>query len=297
MRLVTLRAQGGTRAARLDGDTVTELPFADVGELLRSGGDWATRAKATVGGLERRLHDVALAPVIPSPAKIICLGLNYVSHIVEMGRVLPEHPTLFAKYAVALTGPADPIPLPPESVAVDWEAELAIVIGARVRRVSPEDAGRAIAGYTVANDTSMRDWQNRTLQWLQGKSFEASTPLGPALVTPDELPGDPLAPDLEIRTEVDGEVMQLARTGDLLFGPARSIAYISTFMTLEPGDVILTGTPAGVGAGREPPVYLRPGQVVRVAIEGLGELVNRCEAERLGGSVSGLQGGASGTQP
>jgi acylpyruvate hydrolase len=196
-----------------------------------------------------------------------------------MGRQLPEHPTLFAKYASALTGPTDPIPLPPESSAVDWEAELAVVIGASVRRVPTGDAGRAIAGYAVANDVSMRDWQNRTLQWLQGKTFEASTPLGPALVTPDELPGDPAVPDLDIRSEVDGVVMQLARTGDLLFGPAQCIAYISTFMTLEPGDVILTGTPAGVGMGRDPAVFLKPGQVGRIAIEGIGELVNRCEAE------------------
>lgn len=277
MRLVTLRTETGTRAGRVDGDTVTELPFADVGELLRSGDGWP--AMASVAGRQHRFGDLGLGAVIPSPGKIICLGLNYVSHITEMGRELPEHPTLFAKYPSALTGPADPIPLPPESAAVDWEAELAVVIGATIRRVSPEDAGRAIAGYTVANDVSMRDWQNRTLQWLQGKTFDASTPLGPALVTPDELPGDPAAPDLEIRAEVDGVVMQLARTGDLLFGPAQSIAYISTFMTLMPGDVILTGTPAGVAAGREPPVYLQPGQIVRIAIECIGELVNRCEAE------------------
>ncbi|MBA3851151.1 MAG: fumarylacetoacetate hydrolase family protein [Chloroflexi bacterium] len=277
MRLVTLRTETGTRAARLDGEVVTELPFTDVGELLRSGDDW--RVRASVSGRRHRIDEVELGAVISSAAKIICLGLNYVSHITEMGRELPEHPTLFAKYPSALTGPTDPIPLPPESFAVDWEAELAVVVGAAVRRVSPRDAGRAIAGYTIANDVSMRDWQNRTLQWLQGKTFEASTPLGPALVTPDELPGDPAAPDLEIRAELDGMVMQLARTGDLLFGPAQAIAYISTFMTLVPGDVVLTGTPAGVGAGREPPVYLQPGQVVRVHIEGIGELVNRCEAE------------------
>ncbi len=278
MRLVTLRTASGTRAGRIDGDAVTELPFGDVGELLRADGDWRGLAAAG-GGRRHRIEEVELGPVIASPGKIICLGLNYVGHITEMGRQLPAHPTLFAKYASALTGPNDRIPLPPESAAVDWEAELAVVIGASVRRVPLEDAGRAIAGYAVANDTSMRDWQNRTLQWLQGKTFEASTPLGPALVTPDELPGDPAAPDLEISSEVDGVVMQCARTGDLLCGPARSIAYISTFMTLEPGDVILTGTPAGVGMGREPPVYLRPGQVVRVRIEGIGELVNRCEVE------------------
>jgi len=277
MRLVTMRTDTGTRAGRVDADTVTELPFADVGDLLRSGADW--RARASVDGRRHRMDGVELGAVISSPAKTICLGLNYTGHITEMGRQLPEHPTLFAKYASALTGPTDPIPLPPESSAVDWEAELAVVIGASVRRVPTGDAGRAIAGYAVANDVSMRDWQNRTLQWLQGKTFEASTPLGPALVTPDELPGDPAAPDLDIRSEVDGVVMQLARTGDLLFGPAQCISYISTFMTLEPGDVILTGTPAGVGMGRDPAVFLKPGQVVRVAIEGIGELVNRCEAE------------------
>lgn len=279
MRLVTLRTETRTRAGRLDDDIVTELPFPDVGALLRSGPDWP--ASASGDGTRHRLADVNLGPVIPSPAKVICLGLNYVSHITEMGRELPTHPTLFAKYAIALTGPTDVIPLPPESVAVDWEAELAVVVGTSVRRASVEDAGRAIAGYTAANDISMRDWQNRTPQWLQGKTFEASTPLGPALVTPDELPGDPFAPDLEIRCEVDGDVKQLGRTGDLVFGPAQAIAYISTFMTLEPGDVVLTGTTSGVGAGRVPPVYLQPGQVVRVHIEGIGELVNRCEAEAM----------------
>lgn len=277
MRLVTMRLGTMTRTGRLEDDRVVELPFGDVGELLRSGVAW--RAAASADGPRHASAEVRLAPVVASPGKVVCLGLNYVSHITEMGRDLPTHPTLFAKYGSALTGPTDVIPLPPESSAVDWEAELAVVIGTAVRRASVDDAGRAIAGYTVANDVSMRDWQNRTPQWLQGKTFEASTPLGPSLVTPDELPGNPFAPDLEIRCEVDGVVMQLARTGDLLFSPAQAVAYISTFMTLEPGDVILTGTPAGVGAGREPPVYLRPGQIVRVSIEGIGELVNRCEAE------------------
>ncbi len=285
MRLVTLRTAAGTRAGRVDGEIVTELAFADVGELLRSGSDWRARA-ASEEGRRYRIQDVVLAPVIPTPGKIICLGLNYVSHITEMGRELPTQPTLFAKYAVALTGPTDPIPLPPESSAVDWEAELAVVVGTSVRRVTVEEAGLAIAGYTAANDVSMRDWQNRTTQWLQGKTFEASTPLGPALVTPDELPGDPFAPDLEIGCDVDGVVVQHARTGDLVFGPAAAIAYISTFMTLEPGDVVLTGTAGGVGAARVPPVYLQPGQIVRVHIEGIGELVNRCEAEVTGSSAA-----------
>jgi acylpyruvate hydrolase len=148
-----------------------------------------------------------------------------------------------------------------------------------VRHVSRGQAVEAIAGYAIANDISMRDWQWRTTQWLQGKMFDASTPLGPVLVTPDELGGDAGAPDLEICCEVDDEVMQRSRTSDLLFDPADIVAYLSTILTLEPGDLILTGTPGGVGAGREPRVFLQSGQTVRTVIEGIGELVNRCEKE------------------
>lgn len=278
MRLVTLRTPDGTRAGRIEGETVVELPFPDVGALLRSGEEWRSEASER-GGRELPLADVDLAPVVVAPGKIFCLGLNYLSHINELGRGTPEHPTLFAKFAATLTGPNDPIPLPPESASPDWEAELTIVVGRRCRRASREEAQLAIAGYTVANDISMRDWQWRTTQWLQGKAFEATTPIGPALVTPDELGDPPGTPDLEIRCEVDGETMQLARTGDLLFGPSETVAYISTIITLEPGDVILTGTPGGIGAGREPKLCLRPGQVVRTSIEGIGELVNHCVAE------------------
>ncbi len=278
MRLLTVRTPNGTRAARVEGGDIVELPFEDVGALLRSGDDW--RAAVSNGdGRVTRLDEADLAPVVISPSKILCLGLNYQGHINELGRGTPEHPTLFAKFASTLTGPNDPIRLPPESSAPDWEAEMAIIIGRRCRRADLDEARAAIAGYTVANDISMRDWQWRTTQWLQGKAFEATTPLGPALVTTDEL-GDPDgSPDLEIRCEVDGAVMQLARTGDLLFGPAETIAYISTITTLEPGDVILTGTPAGIGAGRDPQLILRPGQVVRTSIEGIGELVNRCDLD------------------
>jgi acylpyruvate hydrolase len=277
MRLATLRTSRGTRAGLVSGKKVTELPFEDVGAVLRSGDSWQEAAAGS--GPEVDFDDADLAPVVIAPSKIFCLGLNYRSHIDELGRDVPEHPTLFAKFAATLAGPRDPIPLPPESTAPDWEAELAIVIGRRVRRVSAAEAGGAIAGYTIANDVSMRDWQWRTTQWLQGKAFEATTPLGPLLVTPDELAADGATPDLEIRCEVDGEVMQQARTGDLLFGPAEVVAYISSIVTLEPGDVILTGTPGGIGAGREPKLSLQPGQVVRTAIEGIGELVNRCYAE------------------
>ncbi len=278
MRLVTLRIDGGTRAGRIDDADVVELPFEDVGALLRSGDDWG--ATATTGdGTRHRLDDLDLAPPVVTPTKVICLGLNYQSHIQELGRELPAHPTLFAKFARTLTGPHDPLPMPPESSQVDWEVELALVIGRTVRRASAEEAPSAIAGYTVANDISMRDWQWRTDEWLQGKAFERSTPIGPALVTPDELPGPAGRPDLEVRCEIDGEVVQKARTGDLLFGPAEIVAYVSQIVTLDPGDVILTGTPAGIGAGRDPQRFLTDGETVRTSIEGLGELVNRCVTE------------------
>ena len=219
------------------------------------------------------MGDADLAPLIPRPSKIVCLGLNYRSHIEEMGAELPKHPTLFAKFPAALIGARDPIRLPEASNAVDWEGELAFVIGRRVRNVSKDEAADAIAGYTICNDVSMRDWQWRTSEWLQGKTWEGSTPLGPALVTPDEVGH---GADLLLRCEVDGEVMQEARTSDLLFKPADIVSYVSTIATLEPGDVFSTGTPSGVGAGRQPPRFLQPGQVVRTSIEGLGELVNEC---------------------
>jgi acylpyruvate hydrolase len=277
MRFVTVRTSDGTNAGRLEGDRVVLLPFSDVGTLLADP-NWRARAQSGAGTLP--LEEADFAPVVPKPSKIVCLGLNYRAHIEEMGRELPAYPTLFAKYAVSLIGARDPIVLPPESQAVDWEVELAFVIGARARRVRREDAASVVAGFTVLNDISMRDWQMRTLQFLQGKTFERSTPVGPALVTLDEVPGG-IDTDLAISCEVDGEQMQKARTGDLLFPPAVLVEYISTIMTLEPGDIVATGTPSGVGAGRNPPVFLKPGQTVRTVIEEIGELVNQTVAEDL----------------
>jgi len=275
MRLVTVRTKDGTRAGRLDGDRIELLPFPDVGVLLADPG-WGAAAETRGEAIDAA--DADFAPVVPKPNKIVCLGLNYKAHIEEMGRELPSHPTLFAKYAVSLIGARDPIVLPPESQAVDWEVELAFVIGARGRRVKAADAAKVVAGFTVLNDISMRDWQMRTLQFLQGKTFEKSTPVGPAVVTLDEVPGG-IDADLAISCEVDGEQMQKARTSDLLFPPAALVEYISTIMTLEPGDIVATGTPNGVGAGRNPPVFLKPGQTVRTTIEGVGELINPTIAE------------------
>jgi acylpyruvate hydrolase len=274
MRLLTIRTTEGTRAARLEGDQVVELPFGDVGAVLSSGPDWA-RAAATQG-TRRSLNDVELAPVVTEPDKIICLGLNYRSHIQEMGRDLPAYPTMFSKFRSALIGPRDRIVLPPESDEPDWEVELGLLIGKPVRRARGPQAEEAIAGYCVVNDVTMRDWQRRTTQYLQGKTFERTTPVGPVLVTPEEVDG---ARDLELTSFVDGELMQRGRTSDLLFSPVELVEYISTVVTLLPGDLIATGTPAGVGAARTPPVFLRPGQIVRASIEGIGELVNECVAD------------------
>jgi acylpyruvate hydrolase len=190
-----------------------------------------------------------------------------------MGRELPEYPTLFAKYAVALTGPQDQIELPPVSAQVDWEVELALVIGKAGRSISPSRALDHVAGWTVINDVSMRDYQMRTTQFLSGKTFERCTPLGPALVTRDEVSEDGL--DLGVRCLVDGEVMQDSNTSDLIFRPAEIVAYLSEIFTLEPGDVVATGTPDGVAAARQPPPWLRAGQVVRTVVDGIGELCNK----------------------
>jgi acylpyruvate hydrolase len=215
------------------------------------------------------------APVVTRPGKIVCVGVNYAAHIAEMGRETPEFPTLFAKFPEALIGAYDDVVLPAASEAVDWEAELAVVIGTRVRHADGVAAEAAIAGYTVLNDVTARDWQYRTLQWLQGKTFEATTPIGPELVTPDEA-----GTGLALTCAVNGETVQSANTSDLVFGPAATIAYVSTILTLQPGDVIALGTPGGVGHARKRPRYLQPGQVLTTAIFGLGECRNTCVAEK-----------------
>jgi acylpyruvate hydrolase len=219
--------------------------------------------------------DVHLRPVIPSPDKVICVGLNYREHVAETKRDLPTYPVLFCKFASSLIGAEDEIPVPPESTQVDYEGELAVVIGRAVRRVSAEDAAQAILGYSAANDVTMRDYQYKTHQWLQGKSWEGTTPLGPFLVTPDELPAGPL----RVRTILNGEVVQDADTSQLIFDVPTLISTISEFTTLLPGDVILTGTPGGVGFRREPPRLLVPGDQISVEISGVGRLRNAVVAE------------------
>jgi acylpyruvate hydrolase len=202
--------------------------------------------------------------------------MNYRNHILEMGRELPEYPTLFAKFARTLVGAHDPITLPAGSAKVDWEAELGLVIGTPVRHADDAGAKAAIAGYTVVNDVSARDFQSRTLQWLQGKIFESSTPVGPWLVVAG--PDDPL-PAGEVSCVVDGEHMQKSDVSELVFDAVTLVRYISGLITLMPGDLISTGTPGGVGAARTPPRWLGPGSVVVTRVEGIGELRNTCRAE------------------
>jgi acylpyruvate hydrolase len=276
VRLATIRTGAGTRAVRVDDDAAVEVGAPDVGALLADP-EWHARA-AVAAGIRHDPATLDLAPLVPRPEKIICIGLNYRSHILETGREPPAYPTLFAKYPPALIGAYDDVVLPDVSDSVDWEAELAVVIGAPVRHADADQARAAIAGYSVLNDVTARDWQYRTLQWLQGKTFEATTPVGPWLVTSD----DPACQGegFDIACEVDGEVMQSANTSDLVFGPVALVEYISTIFTLVPGDVIATGTPAGIGHARDPKRYLTDGAVLVTRIAGIGECRNVCRPEK-----------------
>jgi len=269
MRLATLRIDDHTVAVRADDQTRATVidGFADVSELLADPG-WRTVA-AAADGARVDLRSADFAPVVPHPGKIVCVGLNYRTHIREMGRDLPEYPTLFAKFAEALTGPYDDVIVPAYAAAeLDWEAELAVVVGARATRVDATDAERYIAGYSVINDYTMRDYQYRTLQWDQGKTFDRTSGFGPYLDTDYRL-------GTRIETRLDGEVMQSASTDDLVFAPAQLVEYISHIVTLQAGDVIITGTTGGVGHARTPARYIRDGETVEVSIEGLGAVRNR----------------------
>lgn len=209
------------------------------------------------------------------PGKFLCVGLNFTDHAQEVGADLPKYPTIFTKFSNALVGPFDDIELPgaDASTKIDWEAELAVVIGKRVRNADEKQAQDAIFGFTVCNDISVRDWQGRTSEWFQGKNWDNSTPLGPVIVPASELD---VASGLRMTCTVDGEVRQSGSTANMVFSPAEIIAYLSQFMTLEPGDTIITGTPAGVGLSLHPRQWLKPGQLVETKIEGIGTLKNRC---------------------
>lgn len=275
MHLATVRrgpSDPSTAAAVDDGRGWLLLEEEDASALVAAA-DWRDRVERALATSAQRITEGELeflAP-LPRPAKILCCGLNYRDHIVETGRDIPAYPTLFAKFADTLTGPTDEIVVA-GSDRVDWEVELAVVIGSPVRNADVETARSAILGYTVANDISMRDWQERTLQWLQGKAFDATTPVGPWIVTADAL--EPRH-GLVVECAVNGEVMQRGDTAELVFDAARLVSYISCVTRLSPGDLVLTGTPGGVAMGMSQPRYLRDGDLVTTRIEGVGELRNR----------------------
>jgi acylpyruvate hydrolase len=252
-----------------------DLGAADVGELLSDPG-WPDRCAAATAASAPAYPAAGadFAPLVPRPSKVICVGRGYRSHIQEVGRDLPDYPTLFAKFADALIGARDDIVRPPETGQLDWEAELALVVGSPARRARGTAASQAIAGFTVLNDATCRDWQFRTREWLQGKAWDSSTPVGPFLVTPDELPGG-TRPALSLRLTVDGELMQHDSTADLLFDPPALVEYVSTMVRLRPGDIIATGTPGGVGHARKPPRFLLGGETVVTEIKDPGRLENR----------------------
>ncbi|MGW0040608.1 fumarylacetoacetate hydrolase family protein [Rhodococcus sp. NPDC003348] len=274
MRLSTIRTGGSTRAVKLEGDLLVDLGDADLGVFLARD-DWRERAAGTSadGAATYPLEGADFAPVVPQPSKVVCVGHNYTNHIKEMGRELPSYPTLFPKFADTLIGANDDVVKPAETDALDWEVELVVVIGKQVRRANDAEAEAAIAGFTVMNDISVRDWQFRTIEWTQGKIWDSSTPVGPFLVTPDEVGS--VRPALKVTTTVDGEVMQHDDTGTLLFDPVTLVKYVSTVIRLNPGDLIATGTPAGVGHARDPKVYLVGGETVVTSVEGLGACTNK----------------------
>lgn len=285
MKLATVRINGTTTAAvALPGGDYLPLDAPDLSVMLAREG-WQEDAARQAAAPEAGARKVAAAGVellnpLPAPAKVICCGLNYSDHILEMGRDLPEYPTLFVKFADTLTDPDADLEIS-ASESVDWEAELAVVVGTTLRGADEAEAAAGIAGYTAANDISMRDWQNRTLQWFQGKAFDRTTPLGPVLVTPDEL--DPET-GVEVNCFLNGERVQHGSTATLVFSAAQLLSYISTFTVLRPGDIVLTGTPGGVGMGMKPPRYLTDGDVVTTEVGGIGRLENQIRIRTASGA-------------
>ncbi|MGN7874623.1 ureidoglycolate lyase [Roseateles sp. 22389] len=221
-------------------------------------------------------RDLRLGPCVGQVGKFICIGLNYADHAAESGLPVPQEPVVFAKWTSAISGPDDPVRIPRGSVKTDWEVELGVVIGEGGAYIDEADAMKHVAGYCVVNDVSEREWQlERGTQWDKGKGCDTFGPLGPWLVTTDEIP-DPQQLDLWL--EVDGHRYQNGNTRTMVFGVAQIVSYLSRFMSLQPGDVISTGTPPGVGLGQKPPVYLRPGQTMRLGIAGLGTQTQRTVA-------------------
>lgn len=289
MKLVTYESGGSWRAGVVVNSTIFDVdiilygesdkPASSVRDLLREYGNALPElsARLTAGALKTPKAEVGafdkirLGPPVTDPSKVLCIGLNYNDHVAETGRALPSHPDIFAKFASSLIGPFDEIACSHLTANLDFEGELAIVIGKECRSVSEEDALDFVAGLTVLNDITARDLQYRGTQWLAGKAVDGSTPCGPALVTLDEV-GD--VQHLDIRTRVNGLQVQRSNTNLMIFPVRHLVSYISFFLTLSPGDIITTGTPQGIGAKRQPPMWLQPGDTVEVQLENVGVLRN-----------------------
>jgi 2-keto-4-pentenoate hydratase/2-oxohepta-3-ene-1,7-dioic acid hydratase in catechol pathway len=279
MKLVTFTDAASTRVGLLDGERIVDLAAAvpdlpaEMCSFLAAGDDALEAARGALAGSAHRLDlaDVELQAPVLRPPKILAVGLNYADHVAETGREAPKIPMIFNKQSTAVASPGAAIHVPRASEKVDWEGELAFVIGRRCRHVPRDRAHEVIAGFTIVNDVSVRDWQMRVPTFTMGKSFDTHCPLGPAIVTPDEI-GDPHTLDLE--TRVNGEVRQSSNTRHLIFDCYYLIEHLTTAFTLEPGDVISTGTPSGVGAAMEPSVWLKAGDEVAITIDKIGTLSN-----------------------
>jgi 2-keto-4-pentenoate hydratase/2-oxohepta-3-ene-1,7-dioic acid hydratase in catechol pathway len=268
------RPDGISSYGRLEGERIVDVGGAGGGSLrgaLAEG--WLDDAAA---GLAFGTDEVVLLPPIPDPGKIMCIGLNYASHLSEMGNQRPEHPTVFTRWTDTLVAHEAPLVRPNNSTRLDYEGELAVVIGKTARHVGREQAMDHVAGFAPFNDASVRDWQRHTSQFTPGKNFPATGGFGPALVTPDEI--DDLAAQ-RVQTRLNGQLMQDQPISDMLWPVAELIEYLSSFTVLRPGDVIVTGTPGGVGDARTPPVYLQPGDILEVSIGAIGTLRNAVAAE------------------
>jgi len=276
MRYISFIHEGRVSYGRIEGGRIADLGAlpgapADLKGAIAANALVGLRAEASLA-----LDDVTLLPVIPNPAKILCVGHNYETHRQETGRAKVDNPSIFTRFADTLIGANDPIQRPIASENLDFEGELAIIIGKGGRAIAETDAMDHVAGYACFNDASIRDWQWHTSQFTPGKNFPATAPFGPDLVTPDEI-ADLAA--VTVTTRLNGEQVQHAAVSDMIFPIPKIIAYISTFTPLNPGDVIATGTPGGVGAKRQPPLWMKPGDTVEVEISGVGLLTSSIIAE------------------
>lgn len=249
--------------------------LADLRSFLEAGQSAVHAARGLLGREGRNFEPRQFAPAVPAPERILCLGLNYSEHAAEGGRAVPTWPDSFIRGRETVLGPYADLPKPTLSDTFDYEGELGVVIGVGGRYIPAAKALDAVAGFTVINDASVRDWQRAGSQWTAGKNFDATMPIGPEIVTPDEVD----VSDLALTTVLNGQVMQSARTSQMLVDVPSAIEFFSSFTTLRPGDVIATGTPSGVGFARKPPVWMKPGDVIEVTIEGVGTIRNKVVAE------------------